>query len=233
MKSAVRTHTTTATASLRPLLVLACAVASIFFSYARLGAQEVTDSIAPLRVQKPLFALSTNMLHDIAITPNLMLEVPIGRRWSIYLEYTFPWWVNKKNTGAWQILKWDLGARFYPFFKYDESDPLDILRGHFFGIEFSGGYYDFEPKHTGYQGEFQIAGIEYGYSWRVARCWHIDLFIGAGWMGTHYRCYTGDANDEHLLYQYSGKLNWFGPTRFGVSAKCVIPYNRKVKGSKR
>ena len=185
------------------------------------------------RVQWPLFAISTNMLQDLAITPNFMIEVPIGKRWSIYAEYTFPWWLTKGNNRAWQILKWDLGARYYPFRKFNPSDPMDILQGHFFGLDLSAGYYDIEPKHTGYQGEFMLVGLEYGYTWKIARNWRIDAFIGAGWMGTKFRYYSGDENDEHLIYQHDGKLNWFGPTRLGVSIKYIIPYYRVKKEKKK
>lgn len=185
----------------------------------------------PVRVRWPLFAVSTNLLQDALITPNFMIEFPIGKRWSVYGEYTFPWWLHKKNHMAWEMLKWDLGVRYWPFYKPDESDPMDIMRGHFFGLDVSAGYYDIEPKHTGYQGEFIVLGAEYGYAWKLNRDWRLDAFVGVGWMGSQFRYYSGDATDQHLIYQYSGKFNWFGPTRLGVSIKYIIPYSRikKVK----
>ena len=188
-----------------------------------------TPKAGPARVRWPLFAVSTNLLQDALITPNFMIEVPIGKRWSVYGEYTFPWWVNKKNNMAWEMLKWDLGARYWPFYKPDESDPMDIMRGHFFGLDLSGGYYDVEPKHKGYQGEFILVGLEYGYAWKLSRDWRLDAFIGAGWIGSQFRYYVGDSTDQHLIYQHSGKFNWFGPTRLGVSIKYIIPYSRVKK----
>ena len=188
----------------------------------------------PLRVKWPLFAVSTNVLQDLLITPNFMIEVPIGKHWSVYGEYTFPWWLTKGNDRAWQILKWDLGARYYPFHKFDPADPMDILRGHFFGVEFSAGYYDIEPKHKGYQGEFQVVGLEYGYAWRLAQCWRLDAFIGAGWMGTHYRYYEGNKDDSRLIYKDTHIKPWnFGPIKLGVSIKYIIPYYRVKKEKKK
>ena len=136
--------------------------------------------------------------------------------------------MNSSNDRAWQILKWDLGARWY-FSRLKADDPFDILRGHHLGLDLSAGYYDIEPEHTGYQGEFQLVGLEYGYTFRIGKYVRLDLNLGAGWMGTHYRYYVGDATDAHLLYQYDGKLQWFGPTKAGVSVKVIVPYKSKVK----
>ena len=184
---------------------------------------------------RPLFAVSTNLLYDLgglvrpmSWTPNVALEIPFGQRWSVYGEYDFPWWISAGNDRAWQVLKWDLGARWW-FSRHDASDPMDVLRGHFLGIDFGAGYYDIEPQHTGYQGEFQLVGLEYGYAFRLAERWRLDVNVGAGWMATHYRHYAGNADDSHLLYQNSGRLQWVGPVKAGVSLKYI--FTRKNRRS--
>ena len=181
----------------------------------------------------PLFAVGTNLLLDGAVvvdpiyfTPNIEVEVPIGKHWSVWGEYTFPWWVTPENNRAWQILKWDMGARWY-FSRLDPNDPMDVLRGHHIGLDLSAGYYDIEPRHIGYQGEFQLIGLEYGYAFRLGRSFRLDINVGFGWMGSHYRFYAGDNTDVHLLYQNNGLLNWFGPTKAGLSIKYIIPYRKK------
>lgn len=182
--------------------------------------------------RRPILAVSTNLLYDfgslaydMAFTPNFAIEVPIGQSWSVYAEYAFPWWLVPENDRAWQILKWDLGGRWW-FSRHDKSNPMDVLRGHFVGLDLSAGYYDIEPKHTGYQGEFQSVGLEYGYAFRLSPAWRLDLYAGAGWMGTHYRYYEGSSDDVHLLYQHHGRLNWLGPVKAGVSIKYI--FNHKV-----
>jgi len=189
----------------------------------------------PSYIRKPLFSIGTNLLLDggvivdpLYFTPNVEVEVPLGKHWSVWGEYTFPWWVNSGNNRAWQILKWDVGARWY-FSRLKADDPMDVLRGHHLGLDLSAGYYDIEPGHTGYQGEFQLVGLEYGYTFRLGPYVRLDLSVGAGWMGTHYRYYSGDATDAHLLYQYDGQLQWFGPTRAGLSVKVIIPYKKKIE----
>lgn len=186
-------------------------------------------AIAPvLPTVYPLFAVSTNVVYDLAgvadgfrFTPNFSVELPIGNKWSTFAEYTFPWWLTSANDQAWQILKWDIGARRW-LSRHNANDPMDILSGHFLGIDLGAGYYDIEPKHKGWQGEFQTVGLEYGYAWKLSRAWRLDAYVGAGWMGTHYRYYAGDSTDQHLIYQHHGKLTWFGPTKAGVSVKYIF-----------
>lgn len=190
--------------------------------------QEPTLQDTLIRV--PVLAVSTNALYDLAITPNFALEVPIGKNWSVWGEYTFPWWVNKANDRAWQILKWDLGTRYW-FSKKDKNDPMDVLRGHFVGIDLTTGYYDIEPKHKGYQGEFQSAGLEYGYSWLLGKKkhWRLQASLVVGWMGTHYRYYEGNERDTRLMYKYSGRFTWFGPTRANITFQYIITKKKKVQ----
>lgn len=175
----------------------------------------------------PLFAVSTNLLYDAVAAPNFAIEVPIGHKWSVYGEYTFPWWLPASNEWCYEMLKWDIGARYRLGNNFDKNDPMDILSGHFVGVDLSAGYYDFEPLHKGYQGEFQMASLEYGYAWKLGDNWRLDAVIGAGWMGTHYRYYEADPTDQHLIYKYSGKLNWMGPTKLGVSIKYIFTTSRR------
>ena len=194
----------------------------------RFEAPAQQDTILPVVLpakaweQKPLFALSTNALLDLAITPNFAIEVPFGHNWSAYIDYTFPWWLTRANDRAWQIIKLDLGARYW-LSRHDVSDGWDILTGHFVGIDLGAGYYDIEPRHKGYQGEFQMASVEYGYAWQLGKYWRLQAYAGAGWMATHYRYYEANANDTRLIYKYPGRYTWFGPTKIGVSIEVIIP----------
>ena len=181
--------------------------------------------VAP-EYRKPLFAVSTNALYDLAITPNFAVEFPIGKKVSVYGEYTFPWWVTRDNSRAWQMLKWDLGARYW-FFGGRSENPMDVMIGPFAGIDLGAGYYDIEPHHKGWQGEFQMVGAELGWAWDLGRNWRLDAYVGAGWMGSHFRYYEATTDDKHLLYQESGKLTWFGPTKAGVSVKYIFGHKER------
>ena len=177
-------------------------------------------------IRKPLIAVKTNLLYDLLITPNIGYEIPIGQKFSFFSDYTFPWWLNRSNDRAWQMLKWDIGGRWY-FSKHDKEDLLDVLRGHHLGLDLSAGYYDLEPKHKGWQGEFQAVGLEYGYTWRLSERWRLDASICAGLFATKFRYYKGDSSDVHLIYQNHGKLFYFGPIELGITLKYL--FTRKVK----
>ena len=109
----------------------------------------VVDTVASY-IYRPVLGVSTNLLYDVILTPNVSLELPLGMRWSVLAEYDFPWWVTSDNRRAWQILKWDLGARYW--FGRRSPDYHDLLTGFFLGVDLGAGYYDIEPQHEGYQG---------------------------------------------------------------------------------
>ena len=191
---------------------------------------EPAPSVSAIR---PVLAASTNVVYDLgglirpmSWTPNFAIEVPIGQKWSVYGEYAFPWWLTGSNDQAWQILKWDIGARRW-LSRHNPADRMDVLCGHFLGIDLGAGYYDIEPKHKGYQGEFQTVGLEYGYAFKLGRAWRLDVYAGAGWLGSHYRYYEGNSTDEHLIYQHHGKLQWLGPVKAGVSVKYIFHRNER------
>lgn len=173
--------------------------------------------------RKPIFAFSTNVLYNLAITPNVAIELPLGQRVSLLAEYAFHWWVTPNNVYAWQMLKGDLGLRFW-LSKRDKGNRMDVLKGHFIGLDFGAGYYDLEPGHTGYQGEFQTACLEYGYAWPLGKKkhWRLQAYLGVGWFGTVYRFYEGDEGDVRLYYKHDGRFNWFGPTKVGLSFQYII-----------
>ena len=51
----------------------------------------------------PFLALKTNMLFDIALIPNIEVEVPVGKCWSLNGELMFPWWLFDNDKYCMQI----------------------------------------------------------------------------------------------------------------------------------
>lgn len=192
-----------------------------------------TAPVQPVKVsweeieRVPILAAGTNLLSDLALSPTLFIDYPIGKKWSIWGEYTFPWWLTPGNDRAWQILKWDIGPRYW-FNSGREDEPMDVLLGHYLALDLAAGYYDIEPHHKGYQGEFQTAGLEYGYAWRIWDNWRLEAFVGVGWMGTHYRYYEANEGDVKLYYKHNGNFTWFGPTRLGINLKYVFHKKRRI-----
>lgn len=45
--------------------------------------------------------------------PNVEIEVPIGKRWSVNGEYMFPWWLLDGDKYSLQILTGGLEGRYW------------------------------------------------------------------------------------------------------------------------
>lgn len=175
---------------------------------------------------RPILAVKTNLLYDAAITPNISVEIPFkGERYSAGLNYTFPWWVWNQNATAWQILHWELFGRYW----FGDRSRRAVLSGWHLGLLLGGGYYDVEPKHTGYQGEFINVGVEAGYAWRLGRNWRLELGAGAGWFGTKYRYYQGYDSDKHLIWQHTAQFSYPVPMRASLSLSYIFFHKRKVR----
>ena len=177
--------------------------------------------------KRPLFALKTNLLFDVAMMPNIEIEVPIGKRWSINGEYMFPWWLFDGDKYSMQILMGGLEGRYW-LGSHQKRENSEVLTGHFFGLYAGGGKYDLQWKENGYQGEFFIAaGVSYGWATRIARNLHLEFNIGIGMLRTDYRHYHARDNYQTLLWQENGKYTWFGPTKAKLSLVWLL--NRKVR----
>ncbi|MBO7067148.1 MAG: DUF3575 domain-containing protein [Bacteroidaceae bacterium] len=214
-----------------------------------------------LRRFKPLVSVKTNLLFDAALTPNVELEVQLGRkgkwsRWSLMAEMWFPWWRMNTNPDGYEnpylrpdqrptkksfeLLTGGLELRYWLRPRCTGSRPW--LTGTFIGVYAAGGKYDFEWKSEGSQGEFISGGISVGHSWAIARHWNIELSAAAGYVYTPYRYYEAEFDDTHLIYQYSNQKNLFLPTKLKVSlvyhlgkkiSKNAPSPARKEKGKKK
>lgn len=181
-------------------------------------------SIGASELKTPVLALKTNLLYDAVLIPNVELEVPLGRRWSLNGEYMFPWWLIDGNKYCMQILSGGLEGRYW----LGNRKTHSVLTGHFLGLYAGGGKYDLQWKENGYQGEFFIAaGISYGWSARIVRNLHLELNIGIGVLRTDYRHYRARDNYQTLLWQENGRYTWLGPTKAKISLVWLL--NRKVK----
>ena len=184
-----------------------------------------------------LFAVRTNALA-IPLA-NIGLEFPLGRRWSIGVDYYYPWlWRPHHRTGldykgsCFELLALDAELRYW--FPRKNAQASQRLLGHSLGLYAAGGYFDFERNAAGHQGEFYNIGLDYLYA---VPLWggrmHLEFELGIGFIYSIAQPYDN--------YELGGKcyrqpgikksFNWFGPTRAQLSL--VIPvYTRKKGGTK-
>lgn len=183
------------------------------------------------KIKRPLLALKTNLLCDITLMPNIEVEIPIRKHWSLNGELMFPWWLFCGDKYCLQILMGGLEGRYRP----GNRQQHDVLIGHFFGLYAGGGKYDLQWDRNGYQGEFFIAaGISYGYTHKITRNLRLEYNIGIGVLRTDYSHYHARDNYRTLLWQKNGRYTWLGPTKAKISLVWLL--NRKViiqKGGER
>lgn len=171
-------------------------------------------------------ALKTNILYDAATTPNLGLEVGIGRKNSIQLFYGLnPWKFGKedhtKYAKHWVVM---------PEFRWWTCTKFN---GHFFGVHLLGGQFNAANislpipgfffggdnlrsgvRDNRYQGGMVGLGATYGYQWILSKHWNIEAEIGIGYINAWYNkypCYECGAKIS------SGNTNYAGITKLGIS----------------
>ncbi|MFR9653599.1 MAG: DUF3575 domain-containing protein [Rikenellaceae bacterium] len=178
------------------------------------------ESRSPLR-----FALKTNLLYDLAMMPNIELEIPFKSRWSIAGEWICPWWVSKNNGYALQLLSGQVEARYW----FGSRDGRAQLTGLFAAIYAGGGLYDLQWNSNGYQGEFFVAsGISAGYAHTINKSGSLrmEYSLGFGYLKTNYRYYEGKDDNEFLVWQHNGNYSWLGPTKAKISLAWFINLKR-------
>lgn len=172
---------------------------------------------------KAVLAIKNNLLYDLALAPNLEIELPIDRWWSLNVEYKCPWWSDNKRGFCYQLLSAGVEARFW----LGSRKRRKRLTGHFLGIYAEGGVYDFQfDEDKGYRGDYYAAsGVTYGYSHQLAQCLALEFSVGIGYLETDYRKYTTYEGD--LIWTSSGRYHFIGPTKAKVSLVWLIKGRRQ------
>ena len=157
----------------------------------------------------------------MALAPNIEVEIPIGKRWSLNTEYKCPWWLNSKHDFCYQLLSGGMEGRCW----LGNRQKRDRLTGHFIGLYAEGGIYDFQLRGDGYQGKYYgAAGVTYGYARQLARHFSLEFSLGIGYLTTEYKKYTPYEGD--IIWTNSGRYNFIGPTKAKVSLVWLITTKR-------
>ena len=172
-------------------------------------------------------AVKTNLLYDATTTPNLGMEIGVGRKNTLQLVYGLnPWTFNSDSHGKRKAKHWLL----MPEYRWWTCTKFN---GHFLGVHLMGGQYnaanlDFPlpgaffsgenlvkgVKDSRYQGWYAGAGFTYGYQWILSKHWNIEAEIGVGYNHVWY--------DKYPCYECGTKLadgstNYVGLTKLGLS----------------
>lgn len=193
-----------------------------------LGGAIIPPSPQPVKFRKTILAARSNLLM-----PGLSigLEFPIKENWSIGFNYSYPWAVSKHNKWCVEKLSWFVDAKYWFTNENTRWSPTSRLKGHGLGVYAGLGYYDFQNKEKGSQGEFIDFGVDYTYALPIANDkLRLEFNIGIGLIKTWYRPYTPSSDYADLIKEPGVKYrstDFIGPTRAGVLL--VYPITVPVK----
>jgi hypothetical protein len=157
-------------------------------------------SVSPvdMRPDKERFgmALRTNLLLDLIGGPNLGIEVPWGRRFSVAADFAYTHTLLM-NRYAFETLHGNLEGRYW--WSSDNDRPLTGWNVGIYGTR--GGPYDIQWQ-GGVQGDsFWSAGVSGGYSLPIARALNLDFSLGAGYLFSPQARVYERPQDGHLIWK--------------------------------
>lgn len=182
---------------------------------------ELESPTVPSKQKEYIFNIKTNLLLPLL---NVGIEFPIKEKYTVGVEYYYPWIKPSNNRWCAQMLAWFVEGKYWH------------TQNHGFGVYTGAGYYDFQDSKSGDQGEFVDVGADYTYSISVGKKkWmKVQFNIGLGYIFTTARHYNPTDDYEHLIKDPSMKRknsHFVGPTRGGVSL--VFPIAKFWKGGDR
>ena len=170
--------------------------------------------------------LYSNALYDLALCPNIGVEVQTAHGIAWQLDYIGAWWNSHSHNRYFSNYGFQTEARYYP--QHSTGQPYC---GRHFGIYLHTLTYDFEFGGTGYQSKdfFKTmgAGISYGYRKALTERLAIDFTVGIGVFSSKYLEYK-PAGDWYAATRYS-RLTWVGPTKLEVSLVWNIKGRNRIK----
>ena len=173
------------------------------------------------------WAVRTNLLVPAA---NIGVVWPIGRHFSLAADWYYPWiWPPRRNAWCVELLGLGVEGRWW---LRDGADPYHRLTGSSLGCTVMAGYYDFEARNRGLQGEYLQVSLDYGWTFPIFRdrC-RLTLLAGACYLHSNFRTYAVHEPYGRLYRDgdWTDKLNWFGPTRLEVSLAIPIWHEQTIK----
>lgn len=167
-------------------------------------------------------ALKTNALYWATTTPNLGVEMSVGRKHTIQLFYGLnPW---RQSGGDRRSLRhWLLMPEYRYWF-------CQSFNGWFLGAHLMGGEFNVSSIHLPfglfpdlrdhrYEGWYAGGGITIGYQWPLSKHWNIETSVGFGYDYIKYDKFPCKKCGERLK---SSHTNYLGPTKAALSLLYVF-----------
>ena len=158
-------------------------------------------------------SVSTNVLYDAALVPNIGLEFNIYDNWALSVNGMWAWWTAQDVHWFWRIYGGEATVKKY----FGRASEKRSMTGHHAGIYGQVLSYDLEVGNFGRMSPKLSygAGVEYGYSFPVSNVLNIDVSVGLGYLGG--RFYEYYVKDDHYVWRATVQQFWLGPTKAAVS----------------
>lgn len=162
------------------------------------------------KVRNFRIAVKTNALYDLLLTPNIGVEIPILKNWSIAGNWMYAWWKADPDSWYHRIYGGDIEIRRWLY----TTAPLTGWHIGAYGQMLT---YDFEWGGDGVLGDkwSYAAGLAVGYSKNLAPKLNIDFTLGVGYLTGEYKEYK--PIDNCYVWQATKHRHWVGPTKAEVS----------------
>jgi hypothetical protein len=161
-------------------------------------------------------AVKTNSMYLLTSTPNLSVEIGLGRHLSFQLEAGYNAWDFSEKRSLKHYL-------FTPELRYWFSRPMER---HHVALYAQVGKFNLRnipflsDPQLAYRGEVFAGGLSYGYQWALGKRWGVEFAVGLGYARIPYDflSYT-DCCAERIS---SHKRNYFGPTKLALNLIYII-----------
>lgn len=179
--------------------------------------------------QHAALQLRTNALYDLALCPNIGIEVQTDIGLALTADYIGAWWNSPSRNRYYSNYGLQAGLRYYVS---DRKKGLPYARHH---IDLYGqmATYDFEFGGKGYMSRNLDMtwgiGAGYGYTLPLSERFSIDFMVGFGYLRSRYLIYH-PSGEIYVPERYK-VLDYFGPTR--LEATLVWNINKKNNDKKK
>lgn len=174
-----------------------------------------------LGAQAQKVVLKNNLVQDVFATPNLSLEMAMGKKTTFDLSAGLNVFASEKDTKKFKHYIIQPELRFW---------TCERFNGWFFGVHALAGQYNManyklplgllsELETERRQGWFAGAGVGVGYQWVLSRRWSLEAELGGGYVYTDYDRFACGQCGTRLG---SDQKHYLGLTKAAVSLVYVI-----------
>ena len=170
----------------------------------------LAESAHGAKTYYPKAALKVDVPYLATLSPNMSLELGLGRRWTIDIA-------TGVSTG--KIGGDGVGLRHAlvrPELRYWFDSAFER---HFIGMHAICAKYHIADQGRRYEGWGAGIGLVYGYHLPIAARWACEFSVGAGYARLDYKDFKNDTND---VYKWNENKHYFGPTKVAASLVFMI-----------